>query len=95
MKSLRRRSNYFTKKETIYFITDPNSKMVKIGITSRSAKDRLKDIAPYCPVTLVILKTMKGTYMDEKKLHDKFREYHSHNEWFYHKGKLKIFIENI
>lgn len=80
---------------SIYFIIAPDVNKIKIGVTSRSAIDRLNDLIPCSPITLRVLKTMKGNYVVEKSLHDRFKEYHSHNEWFYYKGKLKSFINSL
>ena len=82
-------------KYLVYFILAPSANKVKIGVTSRTAQDRMNDLIPCPPVPLKVLKTIKGTPMMEKALHIKFKEYHSHREWFNYCGKLKAFIDKI
>lgn len=77
----------------IYFILAKQSNKVKIGYTSRnSATYRLKEIQPYSPEPLKLIKTVKGEIMDEKMIHCRYWRYHIHNEWFTFAGELRKLI---
>ena len=56
----------------------------KIGYTKSEEylKNRVKSLQTYCPVEIVIVKTIKGTLDDEKEMHTRFDQYREKGEWF-------------
>ena len=95
IKAFRDREARVNRLQNVYFITDSSKKLVKIGITGRSVKERVGDMQPYNPYPLIILKTEKGSIHRERELHRKFQNYRSHNEWFFIKGDLKKYLKNV
>lgn len=95
LKNLREKEAERNRNQTVYFIADSSKTMVKIGITGRTVEERLMDLQPYNHSKLIILKTIKGTFNTERRLHQKFQEYSSHNEWFFVEGALKQYLKNV
>lgn len=65
----------------VYVIGEPDSLTVKIGV-ALNVKHRLAGIQRMSPVPLTTLWTHPGERRLEKRLHNHFREYRSHGEWF-------------
>ncbi|MGW7726253.1 GIY-YIG nuclease family protein [Streptomyces canus] len=65
----------------VYVIGEPDSLTVKIGV-ALNVKHRLAGIQRMSPVLLTTLWTHPGERRLEKRLHNHFREYRSHGEWF-------------
>lgn len=62
-----------------YFIQSSYNRLIKIGY-SRKIKTRMKDLQNSSPDELILLLLIKGNR--EKELHEKFRPYRKHGEWF-------------
>jgi hypothetical protein len=67
---------------------------IKIGF-SNSPKTRLETLAAWSPFPLEIIGFVKGTYQDERFLHDCFFEQHSHREWFKFSPLLRDTIAKV
>lgn len=65
----------------VYFIATKDRSMVKIGISTNPRK-RLASIQSHSPLAVELLASVPGTIEDERGLHTKFLEHHSHGEWF-------------
>lgn len=66
----------------VYFIQPIEGGLVKIGFTTGLAIDRLASLQTGSPVRLRIIGTMRGTVLDEQRLHGLFAEEREHGEWF-------------
>ena len=76
----------------IYFIKD-HTGPIKIGYTSKPIAQRLSALRTNTPNTLTVLKTMRGSQKDEKKLHEQFAHLRLYGEWFSPSAELLQFIE--
>lgn len=84
----------------LYFVSNEEESIVKIGIT-RDLEKRLKNLTSCSPVKLKILLSIHCFDWDsklmpnevEKYFHEEFKEYRSHGEWFYLTGKLSDFLK--
>jgi len=77
----------------IYFLK--SGKYVKIGL-SASIEKRITDLQTGNPVELELLcKYVVNSKYAESRLHQKFREDHTLNEWFYLSENIKNYIEEI
>lgn len=70
----------------IYFIADSDTlatiHSVKIGFTSNNPEWRLGQLQTGSSRTLTLIGCIPGTVEDEVALHRRFKELHSHGEWF-------------
>lgn len=73
----------------VYFITD--GELIKIGY-SGAPEARLNDLQTHSGRELEILKTIPGTYEDEKRLHTQFGHLRVRGEWFQSDPELLDFI---
>jgi len=78
----------------IYFIQGELTKLIKIGFTS-DLKKRLESFEYCSPDKLILLGFMPGDEKMEAKLHNTFKRYHHHGEWFRPNKKLFEFIKII
>lgn len=67
---------------------------VKIGC-STMPRGRLKTYASWAPWPLEIAALLEGSLRLEAKFHARFREQHSHHEWFHASAELTACIEEI
>lgn len=67
--------------ELVYVLGTPGSLTVKIGTTTNLRK-RLADIQRMSPVHLEALWTCPGGRELETRLHQHFKDFRSHGEWF-------------
>jgi hypothetical protein len=77
----------------VYFIHAPAVNLVKIGFTAAVPDRRLRALRCGSPVRLKRLGLLRGPRQLEKSLHARFREHHSHGEWFHLSGDLALFAE--
>lgn len=75
----------------IYFISDENNR-VKIGYTSGTAEDRLKQLQTGNAEKLKLIVWMKGSRLEELKIHRHLNHYRLEGEWFRLEGTVKEFI---
>ena len=81
-------------KEIVYFLQQDVDGLIKIGYTSGPLRDRLKQFETGNPNRLDLLLILDGGYELEKKLHDRFHEFHERGEWFRPEKELVDFIES-
>lgn len=65
----------------VYLIGSPDSHLVKIG-TTRDIATRLRNIQNMSPAPLEVLWQTAGGLLMERVLHERFRKYRRHGEWF-------------
>ena len=93
-----RLSNWYSKRSkrfspwTTYYIQGEVTKLVKIGKT-RDLKTRLKNMQMASPDRLVVLKAHTGDV--EKTVHNAFRRFRLHGEWFSPDQELLDFINGV
>lgn len=63
--------------------------LVKIGFTAVCVRKRLTSLQLGSPVELVLLGQFLGIQQDEIDLHAKYRNLHSHREWFKMNAELR------
>jgi len=78
----------------IYFIQSENKGLIKIGFTGDLSK-RIKLLQNMSPVKLKLIASQKGSINDEKKLHQRFKKYRAHGEWFDPKKVLMNYINKL
>ena len=81
----------------IYFISAMSRKHVKIGHTNGDPLRRLSELQVANPERLVLLAMQDGRVEDERKLHEKFRDFRVGGEWFTLSAQIRnhITIENM
>lgn len=67
---------------------------IKIGC-SRLTSDRLAALTVWSPFPLEIAAEIEGDFVLERRFHAKFRELHSHSEWFRHADQIDADIRAI
>ena len=82
------------RKTYIYFLYAPYSNVIKIGIT-RDIKQRLRDIGAASPEPLILLKLILGNFKKERALHERFKNYRQHYEWFTLNPELLDYIGGL
>jgi hypothetical protein len=65
----------------VYLIGSSESPLVKIGTTNNIAS-RLRSIQNMSPAALAVLWQTEGGLVLEQALHERFRKYRKHGEWF-------------
>lgn len=65
----------------VYFIKAEETPYIKIGFTE-NLYARISDLQIGCPYKLKVVRTIEGSYREEKLLHTLFAAYHKSNEWF-------------
>ncbi len=74
----------------VYFFRAGNA--VKIGHTV-DLKGRQHNLLTACPESGFIARYVKGSRRDERKMHERFSEYHLRGEWFDLRGRLAKYLE--
>ena len=82
----------FDTKGKIYFIQCANS--VKIGF-SQNPWARLNSIKTGTPESPSLLGHIPGSISLERQLHERFKGFRSHGEWFRLEGELRQYIEGV
>jgi hypothetical protein len=68
---------------------------IKIGVTANLGK-RLSSLKGGSPdPDMKLLATVQGNFQTEQALHQRFRKYRRHGEWFRYEGQLKEHIANL
>ncbi|NHT75883.1 GIY-YIG nuclease family protein [Rhizobiaceae bacterium CRRU44] len=78
---------------SIYFIQ--SRRMVKIGFTAGKADQRLRKLQIGSGEPLLLLGSVEGDQIVEKQLHWRFKNHHSHGEWFFIAGSLRTYINKL
>lgn len=81
-----------TQKETCIYFIQAENRGIKIGITN-NIQNRLKDLKASSPLELNLLGTIKGTLKKESKIHQKFKKYKIHTEWFHVDKEILAYIK--
>jgi hypothetical protein len=81
---------------SVYFIGNIEYGWVKIGLTTDLPK-RLANLQTASPCKLEILGyfVTDDPKKDEKKMHQRFKSQHLHNEWFTLDDNIKAYIANL
>lgn len=79
---------------SIYFVTAEGTDFLKIGYAT-DVTSRIDRIRAGCPYPMRILAAIPGTKQDEHQLHLRFRQYHTHNEWFRLEGELLDYVKSL
>lgn len=66
----------------VYFIACPETGRVKIGFTSKSPEERLRNLQTGSPTELKLMCFQPGTRADEQHLHEILGDFRLHGEWF-------------
>ena len=82
-------------KEIVYFLQQDIDGLIKIGYTSGDINIRIKQFETGNPNQLKLLLVLEGGLELEKKLHERFHEFHERGEWFRPENELNDFIENV
>jgi hypothetical protein len=82
----------------IYFLKAEGIDKIKIGhvkgdCSSRILRKRMLELRGGCPVPIACVGMMEGDLVDERAIHRKYRQIHSHCEWFYASSELMTFIK--
>jgi hypothetical protein len=77
----------------IYFLKAENG-FIKIGI-SGNVEERMNELISNSPVKVELLKTVEGNQKMEKELHEKFKKYRNHGEWFKSSETLMKYIDSL
>lgn len=67
--------------EVVYFIREKSSGRIKIGY-SKNFKSRINSLKTSSPGGLEILLVERGDLKREAELHQRFKKYRQHGEWF-------------
>lgn len=76
----------------IYFIN--HTDYVKIGYTSDISR-RISDLQISCPVKLTLVGLIEGDMIDESSLHERFKKFHSHGEWFRYTKEICQYVQSL
>lgn len=76
----------------VYLIEGKNG-VVKIG-TSYNPKSRDLTVRTHSPIPTRLIAYWEGSLSEERQLHDAFKKYRSHGEWFFIEGALVAFVES-
>ena len=81
----------------LYFFQGVKTRLIKIGVTTRSTADeRLKACQLGSPDKLILLGCrIELSYIDETKLHNKYKHLNTHGEWFEETQELLDEIKDI
>lgn len=67
---------------TVYFVQPERGGLVKIGFTTKSVPERVRELQTGCPDKLVVLATEDGGESKEAELHEEFADLRVVGEWF-------------
>jgi len=78
-------------KRIVYFIEC--GKFIKIGFTSRSVEERLREHATGNPTPMHIIGSIQvAEDEDDRVMHRRFAKFHAHGEWFHNVEALRFAI---
>jgi hypothetical protein len=76
----------------IYFILAPLAGLIKIGFAGKDPKIRLTNLSNMSPIPLILVGSIKGSFVTERDLHLRFEGLRSHGEWFRLSPELQTFL---
>lgn len=79
-------------KSYIYFIQGETTHFIKIGKTYGSVENRIKQLQTGSPDILKVIGLTFEPESSEDSLHEKFKCYRAHGEWFYPEEEIFSFI---
>ncbi len=78
----------------VYFLVTEDQKYLKIGFTRHKLK-RINALQNGCPLTLTLVKQVRGNYGMEQLLLNLFDELRVHGEWFRFELPLARFVASL
>jgi hypothetical protein len=86
-------TNVYNGMDQVYFITteEPDGP-IKIGLSFRPER-RMAEMQAHSPVKLKLIGHIPGSYPHEDFLHDRFKKYRLHGEWF--SGEILEDVEKL
>jgi hypothetical protein len=78
----------------VYVIRRPDSAEVKIGI-SADPVERLRQLQSSHSDKLELVASFAGKAVDERRLHERFKEYRKRGEWFRESSEISRWIEGL
>lgn len=78
----------------IYFVLSPTLKLIKIG-TTKDVNKRLKGLQSANSDILVLLYSCYGGPKREKEIHEQFKKYRKHGEWFEYSSEIEEYINGL
>lgn len=80
----------------IYFVLAEGLELIKIGYTTAGFKARLAVIQTGSPVPIKPLVVWKSrTMTDERNLHNRFRRWRQHGEWYDYAIEIRGYLEDL
>lgn len=77
---------------TFIYLIEAQNGLVKIGIAQK-VRDRFQATRLHSPVLTRLIAFWPGSQLDENALHERFRAFRDHGEWFVLRGELAAFVE--
>ena len=77
----------------VYLIKCTVNNVCKIGF-SDNPKDRLQQLQTSYPHKLELISTIDGDISTERFIHDYFKEFNTHGEWFMYNDLIKSYFDN-
>lgn len=81
-------------KPLVYFIQGELTKRIKIGKTNTAISERIRNMQTGSPDKLIFLGACFGVNFTEEKMHEVFKEYRLHGEWFEPNEVILNFIDS-
>lgn len=78
--------------DSCVYIVEAENGMFKIGVTI-NVKQRALAILNGSPIKTRLVATFPGTYSDELKMHERFKDARAWGEWFYPTATLREFVD--
>lgn len=97
-KTLKNRGEDFcepVREHLIYFILAPNSGRIKIGSSSRPMMFRMAELRALSPEAIELVGTLPGSFAMEDAIHERFKAYRQHGEWFDYSDEIKSWLLSI
>lgn len=78
----------------LLYVIEAENRMVKLGRSEFPAR-RLAAVATHSPVRVRLVAQYDGSVDAERELHERFREFRSHREWFALVGPVADFVNSV
>ena len=79
----------------LYLAYDKYFKRYKVGITTKKAAERIKQIENASGTELILINTFEGSRKNEKKLHEYLEAYKLKGEWYKDDKKVEELFERF
>lgn len=77
---------------TFIYLIEAQNGLVKIGI-GQKVRDRYQATRLHSPILTRLIACWPGAQIDEDALHERFRAFREHGEWFALRGEFAAFVE--